>query len=74
MRSEQLAGSRPNHASQKYLDIAEIKDGTIILKDGTLRAVILVSSINFSLKSEDEQNALIQAYIGFINSFDFPLF
>ncbi len=58
---------------QKYLDIAEIKEGTVILKDGTLRAVLLVSSINFALKSEDEQNAIISSYMSFLNSFDFPM-
>jgi len=60
-------------STQKYLDIAEIKDDCVILKDGTLRAVLLVSSINFALKSEDEQNAIISAYMSFLNSFDFPL-
>lgn len=45
----------------------------MVLRDGTLRSVLLVSSINFSLKSEDEQNAIIAAYVGFLNSLDFPL-
>jgi len=58
---------------QRYLNILEIRDDTVILKDGTLRAVILVSSINFSLKSEDEQNAVIQGYVQFLNSLEFPL-
>jgi type IV secretory pathway VirB4 component len=60
-------------SSQTYLPIAEIKDGVVILKDGTLRAVMMTSSINFALKSEDEQNALISSYVGFLNSLDFPL-
>ncbi len=59
--------------TQAYLPISEIKDGVVILKDGTLRVVLLVSSINFALKSEDEQNALISSYVGFLNSLDFPL-
>lgn len=68
---------RKKHAkrpsSQAHLPIAEIKDGVAILKDGTLRAVILASSLNFALKSEDEQNAIISAYVGFLNSLDFPI-
>ncbi len=60
-------------AAQTYLPIAEIKDGTVVLKDGTLRSVLLVSSINFALKSDDEQNALISSYVGFLNSLDFPI-
>jgi type IV secretory pathway VirB4 component len=61
------------NATQANLPIAEIKDGVVVLKDGTLRSVILVSSINFALKSEDEQNAIISSYVGFLNSIDFPL-
>ena len=60
-------------ASQTYLPIAEVRDGVVILKDGTLRTVLLTSSINFALKSEDEQNALISSYVSFLNSLDFPL-
>lgn len=60
-------------STQTHLPIAEIKDGVVVLKDGTLRAVLLVSSINFALKSEDEQNAIISAYVGFLNSIDFPI-
>lgn len=55
-------------STQQYLDIAEIKDDTVIMRDGTLRAVLAVSSINFALKSEDEQNAVISAYVGFLNN------
>lgn len=60
-------------ATQAHLPIAEIKDGVVILKDGTLRKVLMTSSINFALKSEDEQNALISSYVSFLNSLDFPL-
>lgn len=60
-------------ATQMHVPIAEIRDGVVVLKDGTLRAVMMVSSINFALKSEDEQNALISAYVGFLNSIDFPI-
>ncbi len=60
-------------STQKFLDIAEIKEDCVVLKDGTLRSVILVSSINFSLKSEDEQNAIIAAYISFLNFLEYPL-
>ncbi len=60
-------------ATQQYLDIAEIKDNTVVMKDGTLRAVLLVSSINFALKSEDEQNAVIDSYVRFLNNLGFTL-
>jgi type IV secretory pathway VirB4 component len=60
-------------SAQANIPIAEVKDNTVILKDGTLRSVLLVSSINFALKSEDEQNAIISSYVGFLNSIDFPV-
>ena len=60
-------------STQRHLDVTEIKDNTVVIKDGTLRVVLLVSSINFALKSEDEQNAIIAAYVNFLNSINFPL-
>lgn len=73
MKSKKLAGTKPNSSTQNYLDIAEIRNDVVILKDGTLRSVLLVSSINFSLKSEEEQNAIISSYVTFLNSFDYPV-
>lgn len=64
---------KPGPATQRYLSIREIRDDVVIMKDGTLRAVLLVSSINFALKSEEEQEAIIQAYIAFLNGLEFPL-
>lgn len=64
---------KPYPSTQRYLDIAEIKDDAVVLKDGTLRAVLLVSSLNFALKSDEEQDAIIQAYMSFLNSFEHPL-
>lgn len=58
---------------QKHLEIEEIKDGTIVLKNGALRAVLMASSINFSLKSTDEQDALVYKYQQFLNSLDFTV-
>jgi len=67
-------GSKKGKAStQKYLPFAEIKNDVVLMKDGTLRSVLLVSSVNFALKSEQEQEALIIGYVQFLNSFDFPM-
>ncbi len=60
-------------ASQAYLPINEIKEDVVIMKDGTFRSVLITSSINFALKSEEEQMALISNYVGFLNSLDFPM-
>lgn len=59
--------------AQNHLLVSEIKNDTIVMKDGTMRAVLIVSSINFALKNEDEQNAIIAAYVGFLNALDHPL-
>lgn len=63
----------PKASAQAYLDIEEVKEGVAILKDGSMRAVIMVSSINFDLKSEDERNAIIGSFQGFLNSLNFAL-
>lgn len=73
MQSKKLAGAKKGVSVQRYLDISEIRDDAVLLKDGALRAVLAVSSVNFSLKGEDEQNALISAYAQFLNSLEYPL-
>lgn len=62
-----------NRTTQDFVPIKEIKNGTVILKDGTLRAVLMVSSVNFGLKSEDEKIAIIGAFQSFLNSIDFSI-
>ena len=64
---------KPGPSTKKYLDIGEIKGDVVIMKDGTLRAVLLASSINFALKSEEEQKAIISGYVQFLNSLEYPL-
>lgn len=61
------------HSTQEYLEIAEIREGIVILRDGSMRIVLLASAINFALKSEKEQNALIFQYQNFLNSLTFPI-
>lgn len=59
--------------TQSFLKLSEIRDDCIIMQDGTLRLVLTVSSTNFDLKSEEEQNALIYNYQRFLNSLDFHI-
>lgn len=51
----------------------EVRDGIVVLKDGGMRAVLLASSLNFALKSEDEQTAFIVQFQNFLNSLDFSV-
>lgn len=60
-------------ATQEYVPIKEVRDGIIVLKDGSLRALVLTSSINFSLKSDDERQAIIYQFQNFLNSLDFSV-
>ncbi len=58
-------------STQSFVPISEIRDGVVVLKDGSLRAVLIASSINFALKSRDEQQGLLLQYQNFLNSLDF---
>lgn len=59
--------------TQSFLSFKAIRDGVVTLKNGDLRAVIMVSSINFSLLSFEEQKAKVYAYQDFLNSLEFPV-
>lgn len=60
-------------ATQDFVPIREIRDGVVILKDGSMRMILLVSSMNFSLKSTDEKQAILFQYQNFLNSLDFHI-
>lgn len=59
--------------TQQFINAKGVKNGVLILRDGGLRQILLVSGINFDLKSEDEQNAITFAYQNFLNSLNFSL-
>lgn len=60
-------------ASQDFVPIREIREGVIVLDDGSLRAILMASSLNFALKSEDEQQAILLQFQNFLNSLDFEV-
>jgi type IV secretory pathway VirB4 component len=62
----------PN-STQNSLQIAEIRDGVVIMNDGSFRSVIMVKSINFDLMSTQEQESVEYAFQGFLNSLFFPI-
>jgi type IV secretory pathway VirB4 component len=64
---------KPLGNTQDLVDIKEIRANTVIMKNGALRQIVMVSGINFALKSETEQNIITQAYQNFLNGVDFPL-
>jgi len=60
-------------ASQDFVAIRDIKDGVVILKNGQMCSVLLASTVNFALKSADEQHAILHQFQAFINTLDFSL-
>lgn len=60
-------------STQRTLYIAAIRNNVVILKDGSLRAVLEVNSVNFGLKSEEEQMGLVNSYVAFLNSLNYPI-
>lgn len=59
--------------TQEFVPIQEIRDGVVVLRDGSMRSLVLASSLNFALKSADEQNAIISQFQNFLNSLDFSV-
>ena len=69
-----MANTKLKSASaQEFVPIQEIREGVAILKNGTLRMVLMASSLNFALKSVEEQEATIFQYQNFLNSLDFTV-
>src|SRR5580698_2928957 len=60
-------------STQDFVPVSEVRDGIVVLKDGSLRAILLASSINFALKSDEEQTAFIVQFQNFLNSLDFSV-
>ena len=60
-------------STQGFIKIDSIRDGMLLLKGGAMRSILRVSSLNFALKSQEEQEAIIFEYQNFLNSLDFPI-
>lgn len=67
-----VAHTNPN-STQNMLQVAEVRDGIVIMSDGSFRSVIMVKSINFDLMSQQEQEAVEYSYQNFLNSLYFPI-
>lgn len=62
-----------NNATQQFVPVKDIRDGVAIMKDGKMCSVLLASSINFALKSSDEQQAILSQFQAFLNTIEFSL-
>ena len=71
--AQPIKPNKSGKSTQNTLLISEIRDGVVILRDGSLRSVIMGSAVNFDLMSEQEQTGVEYAYQGFLNSLHFPV-
>lgn len=60
-------------STQQFVDIESVKNGVLVLKSGGLRKILMVSGINFDLKSEEEQGIIINAFQNFLNTLEFSI-
>jgi len=60
-------------STQDFVPIKEIRDGVVVLKDGSLRSIIMASSVNFALKSEEERASILYQFQNFLNGLDFTI-
>ena len=60
-------------STQKFLELDQVKQGVVVLKNKGLKGILMASSLNFALKSEEEQNAIIYQFQNFLNSLDFSI-
>ncbi len=60
-------------ATQEFVPVKEVRNGIVVLKDGGLRSVLMASSVNLALKSQDEQHAVLYQFQSFLNSLDFSV-
>ncbi|MES2630730.1 MAG: hypothetical protein V4611_02125 [Patescibacteria group bacterium] len=70
--SSKPAPKNPN-STQSTLQLSELRDGMVIMVDGSFRAVIACKSINFDLMSDREREGIEYSYQNFLNSLTFPV-
>lgn len=68
---EKITPRSNSRSTQEFVPVSAVRDGIVVLKNDDLRAILLASSINFALKSDDEQTAFIVQFQNFLNSLDF---
>jgi len=62
-----------SESTQNFVPIKEIRDGIVVLKDNSLRLLLMASSLNIALKSTAEQEAVLLQFQNFLNSLDFSI-
>jgi len=73
MANPPAVDEKQKNSTLNFVQVAEIRDGTLILREGQMRAILAVSSANFALKSSNEQEIIIGTFQGILNSLEFPI-
>src|SRR5581483_2740349 len=68
-----MAANKPTASTQQHLDIEDIRDNLVILKNGNAVAILQTTAVNFDLLSEREQDSMIIAYAALLNSLTYPI-
>jgi len=68
-----MATTQNAKTTQDFVPIKEVRQGVVILKDGSLRTIIMCSSLNLALKSAEEQQSILMQFQNFLNSLDFSV-
>ncbi len=68
-----MSTTRASGATQQFVPVKEIRNGAVVLKDGSYRGILICSSVNFGLKSADEQRSIILGFQNFLNTLDFSI-
>lgn len=68
-----MVNAKKSQATQDFVPIEEVRDGIVVLKEGGLRGILMASSLNLALKSQDEQAAILFQFQNFLNSLDFSI-
>lgn len=63
----------PDASTQRHLPFSQIRENIVIMKDSSARSILRCSTINFLLKSTEEQDAIIMSFQRFLNALDFPI-
>lgn len=60
-------------STQEFVPVSDVRNNVVVLKNGQMCTILIASSINFALKSMDEQRAILQQFQSFLNTVDFSI-
>lgn len=68
-----LPRKKTKGSARSQIGIKEVRDDILVLSDNSYRSILVTSSLNFELQSEEEQDALIDTFQSFLNALTIPI-